>query len=57
MSIEELREVARAQNDADHQAGLLPSRHVEDRVVLGRVAALVLEASTAERAPQPAAVG
>jgi hypothetical protein len=38
----DLREVARAQNDADHAAGLLPSRYVEDDRVLHQVAGLLL---------------
>jgi hypothetical protein len=41
MTALDLREVARAQNDRDHAAGLLPSRYVEDEVTLQRVAALL----------------
>lgn len=39
----DLREVARQQNDADHAAGLLPSRYIEDDVVLHRVAGLLVD--------------
>jgi hypothetical protein len=38
----DLREVAHQQNDTDHAVGLLPSRYVEDEVVLHRVAGLLL---------------
>ena len=41
MSPAELREAARAQNDRDHAAGLLPSRYVEDPGMLARVARLL----------------
>jgi hypothetical protein len=41
MTPDELRLVAVAQNDADHAAGKLPSRYVEDMAVLAKVAALL----------------
>ena len=44
MSPAELRTAARAQNERDHAAGLLPSRYVEDPGVLARVARLLAEA-------------
>jgi hypothetical protein len=37
----ELREAAIRQNDRDHEAGLLPSRYVEDPGVLDKVARLL----------------
>jgi hypothetical protein len=45
----ELRAAAVAQNDADHAAGLLPSRYVEDPGVLFQVARLLLRDGRAER--------
>jgi hypothetical protein len=39
---DEARQLAREQNDRDHAAGLLPSRHVTDEAVLAKVARLVL---------------
>ncbi len=38
----DLREVARRQNNADHAAGRLPSRYVEDVGVLHAVAGILL---------------
>jgi hypothetical protein len=47
MTPAELREAAIAQNDRDHLAGLLPSRHVEDVGVLTRVAGLLADVDPA----------
>ena len=46
MTPAEAREIAVAQNDRDHAAGLLPSRYVEDQAVLDRVARLLPAADT-----------
>ncbi len=50
MSPAELREIARQQNDADHAAGKLPSRYVEDPAVLAAVARIVVEFGVLEEA-------
>jgi hypothetical protein len=42
VTAEEARQLAREANDRDHAAGLLPSRYVEDALVLAKVARLVL---------------
>jgi hypothetical protein len=44
----ELREAARAQNERDAAAGLLPSRYVEDVGVLTRVAGLLADVDQAD---------
>jgi hypothetical protein len=49
MTVEELRAIAKQQNDDDYEAGRLPSRYVEDDLVLRQVARLIL----AGREPAP----
>jgi hypothetical protein len=48
---ERIRAAAVAANDADHAAGLLPSRYVEDEGVLAKVARLIL--ASAQRTDRP----
>ena len=55
----DLAAVARLQNDADHAAGRLPSRYVEDVGVLDKVAVLIGENTSGpavgHRTAQPSA--
>ena len=51
MTPAEAREIAVAQNDRDHLAGLLPSRRVEDPAVLDRVARLLPSAEHNDGGP------
>jgi hypothetical protein len=49
----EARQIAREQNDADHAAGLLPSRYVECEATLAKVARLVLAEPADDGGPPP----
>jgi hypothetical protein len=52
MTPEQIRQVAREQNERDFEAGIMPTRHVEDLDALMKVARLLLAAD--EPAPKEA---
>jgi hypothetical protein len=54
MTRDELRQAAIAQNDADHAAGKMPTRYVEDEAILRKVALLFApEGGGADARPAP----